>query len=164
MTKAKWLPRRAARIIMTFLSRKHNAAVAGLVLLCAIALADYLTADFTRRTFLFKSMDTRQDNIEERMIMLTGSRETDISRYVEEVILGPLSPESIPLIDRNARLDALLLRENVVYIDLSEEAVIPVAEYSLLDDFEVLRGEIMRNFPFVAEVRIFIAGNEVVSG
>jgi hypothetical protein len=142
---------------------KHNAAFAGLVLLCAAALADYLTTDFTRRTFAFKSIDTRQDNVEERMIMLTGSRETDISQYVEELILGPLSPETIPLLDRNARLEALLLREDVVYINLSEEAAIPPAGGSLWDSFAVLRGEIMRNFPFVSEVRIFIAGNEVVS-
>jgi hypothetical protein len=149
--------------IIETLFRKHNAVFAGLLLLCATALADYLTADFARRTFVFESMDTRQDDIEERMIMLTGSRETDISRYVEELILGPLSPETIPLIDRNARLEALLLRENVVYIDFSEESAIPPSGGSLLENFEVLRGEIMRNFPFVREVRIFIAGNEVVS-
>jgi hypothetical protein len=160
----KRFPRRAALAVLNFLSRKHNAAIAGLILLCAIALADYLSADFVRRTFVFKEMDTGQDRIEERMIMRTESREGDISRYVEEVILGPLSPGTVPLIDRNARLEALLLRGNAVYLDLSEEAVIPQAGSGILDSFEVLRGEITRNFPFVKRVRIFIAGNEIVSG
>ena len=163
ITKPKWFPRRAALTIVNFLSKKHNAALAGLLLLCAIALADYLSANFTRRTFVFRSMDTGQDHVEERMIMRTASRETDISRYVEEVILGPLSPGTVPLIDQNTRLEALLLREDVVYLDLSEEAAIPTAGGSVLDNFEVLREGITRNFPFVKEVRIFIAGNEPAS-
>jgi hypothetical protein len=163
IAKIQRFTRRAALIALSFLSRKRNAALAGLLLLCAIALADYLGADFARRTFVFKDIDTGQDRIEERMIMRTESRESDINRYVEEVILGPFSPGTMPLIDRNTRLEALLLRENTVYLNFSEEAAIPLAGNGILDSFEVLRGGITRNFPFVKKVRMFIAGNEIVS-
>jgi hypothetical protein len=163
-TKYFNFPRRMALVIRRFFSKKHNAALAGLLLLCVIAGIDYLDAVFTRRTFVFKSVDTGQDLVEERMIMMTGSRETDVSRYVEEVILGPLSLETVPLLDRSARLEALLLRNDTVYLSLSEEAALPPDGGSLKVSLEVLRREIMRNFPFVRDVRIFIAGNEVVLG
>jgi hypothetical protein len=142
--------------------KKHNAALTGLLLLCILAVVDFITGGFTRRTFVFQTINTGQDVVEERMLMRTKSRETDISRYVEEVILGPLSLETAPLINREAQLEALLLRNDIVYLSISEEAAISPAGGSLLEKFDILRREIIRNFPSVKEVRIFIAGNEVV--
>jgi hypothetical protein len=64
-------------------------------------------------------------------------------------------------LDRGSRLEALLLREDVVYLNVSEEAAIPPPTGRLMDNLITLSGGIRRNFPFVKDIRIFIAGNEV---
>jgi hypothetical protein len=144
-----------------FFTKKRNIAIAGLLLLCLIAIADYIVSGLARRTLVFHSADTGQELVEERMIARTGSRETDIIRYVEEVILGTLSLETEPLLNRDAKLEALLLRNGVVYLNMSEEAAIPPAVGRLTDKLETLSKGIRRNFPFVGTVRVFIDGNEI---
>jgi hypothetical protein len=144
-----------------FLKKKHNVVLLIIALLCLITIADYAAMGLARRTLLFYMPDTGQELVEERMIAYTGSQETDIIRYVEEVILGPVSLEAEPLLDRGSRLEALLLREDVVYLDLSEEAAIPPPTGRLRDNLITLSEGIRRNFPFVKDICIFVAGNEV---
>jgi hypothetical protein len=147
--------------VCAFFKKKHNTALLAIMLLCMTAVADYAVMGLARRTFLFYVPDTEQELVEERMIAYTGSQETDITRYVEEVILGPVSLEAEPLLNRGSLLDALLLRGYVVYLDLSEEAAIPPPTGRLMDNLITLVEGIRRNFLFVKDVRIFIAGNEV---
>jgi hypothetical protein len=155
------IPQWAALKVVVFVrKRQRAAAVAGLLVLCIAAAADYFLSGFARRTFEFYLIDTGQNVVEERMLMRAGSREADVSRYVEEVILGPLSLEAGPLLDHGARLEAVLLRDGAVFLDFSEEAAIPPPTGSLADKFGVLDAGIRRNFSFVKDIRIFIAGQE----
>jgi hypothetical protein len=155
------IPLRAALKVRVFVRKRQRAAAfTGLLLLCLIAPADYFVSGLARRTFVFYLIDTGQTVVEERMLMRAGSREADISRYVEEVILGPLSLEAEPLLDHDAKLEAVLLRDGTVFLDFSEEAAIPPPAGGLADKFKVLNEGIRRNFFFVKGVRIFIAGQE----
>ncbi|MDR2660189.1 MAG: GerMN domain-containing protein [Spirochaetaceae bacterium] len=140
---------------------RRAAVLIAMLAFCLTAVAGYISAGLARRTFVFYMADTGQELVEERMIAYTGTRETDIVRYVEEVTLGPVSLEAEPLLNRDTRLESLLLRENVVYINFSEEAAIPPATGSLADKIAALIDGIRRNFPFVTNTRIFIAGNEI---
>ena len=156
-----YVPRRAALKVAAFVRKRQRiAAFTGLLLLCFIATADYFVSGFARRTFVFYLIDTGQNIVEERMLMRTGSDEADIGRYVAEVILGPLSLEAAPLLDHGARLEAVLLRDGAVFLDFSREAAIPPPTGGLADKFEVLNEGIRRNFSFVKDIRIFIAGQE----
>jgi hypothetical protein len=57
-------------------------------------------------------------------------------------------------------LRSLLYRDGTVYADLSEDAALPAAEGGeVFSNLKTLRDGINRNFPFVGEVRFFIAGN-----
>ncbi|MDR3200022.1 MAG: hypothetical protein LBT68_01075 [Spirochaetales bacterium] len=144
------------------LKKGRNSALAGLALLSIIALANYRTAGLSRRTFVFYEIGSGKPRIEERMIARTSSREIDIPRYVEDALLGPLSMQTAPLVDKAAELDSLLLREGAVFLNLSEGAAIPVGDGRLLfDNFLTLNLGIRRNFHYVEEVYIFISGNEV---
>jgi hypothetical protein len=104
------------------------------------------------------------------MILRSGDRETDMIRYVEEFLLGPVSPDLVPLFPRETRLRTLLYRDGVVYVDLSEASVFPPPEQralasgdkaGLLENFRTLYRGIRRNFPYVRDVRLFAAGNAV---
>jgi hypothetical protein len=100
---------------------------------------------------------------------------------VEEALLGPVSPNSLPLFPRETRLLSLLYRDGVVYVNLSESAVLPLPESPLLPEgspvqgallqggevfvnMETLYSGIKRNFSFVRDLRFFIAGRAAYAG
>ena len=97
--------------------------------------------------------------VEDRMLRRSEDRETDIRRYVDEVLLGPASPNLDPLFSRETRLNSLIYRGEVVYADLSEPAVWPVSG-DVFRGLLTLNEGIRRNFSFVGDVRLFIDGNE----
>jgi hypothetical protein len=137
--------------------RRHRPLL--LVLLGIAALIEFRTLGLARRTFVFYASGNGMMTVEDRMLPRAPSRETDITRYVEEALLGPVSPDSLPLFPRETRLRSLLYRDGVVYADLSEDAVLPPLEGgAVLANFQTLYQGIRRNFSFVKDVRFFIAG------
>jgi hypothetical protein len=106
--------------------------------------------------------------VEDRMLKRSGNRETDIARYVEEVLLGPVSPDLAPLFPLETRLRSLLYRDGVVYVDLSDPAALPpleqLEEPGVFGNFQTLYGGIRRNFSYAREVRLFVAGNPAFAG
>jgi hypothetical protein len=129
------------------------------------AFADFFILGLARRTFVFYSIDSLRPVVEDRMVPRSESREIDIRRYVEETLLGPVTLDLAPLFPRGVRLESLLYRDGVVYADLSESAALPVAEGpGVFAALGVLYGGLRRNFSYVRDVRLFIAGNEAYSG
>jgi hypothetical protein len=141
-----------------------------LVLAGLLALWDFHVLGFVRRTFVFYSVADWSIIVEDRMLRSTGSREDDMIRYVEEFLLGPVSPDLAPLFPRETRLASLLYRNGIAYVDLSGSAIFPTEEQSALGEtgvfgnFETLYQGIRRNFPYVREVRLFVDGTIAFSG
>jgi len=143
-----------------------------LLILAIAALVDFFILGLARRTLMFYDIDSGVVIVENRLLPVSrgdimasyGSRkssprELDITRYVEEALLGPVSSNSMPLFPREARLSSLLYRNGVVYLDLSEEAALPPSEGGeVFLNMKTLYAGIRRNFPFIREVRFFIAG------
>ena len=100
--------------------------------------------------------------VEDRLLRRSTDRETDVHRYVDEVLLGPVSPDSAPLFPRETRLHSFMYREGVVYADLSEVAALPPVEGGdVFRNLLTLNQGVRRNFSYVKDVRLFIGGNEV---
>jgi hypothetical protein len=141
-----------------------NPARRGLFFLAALGLfafVEFSVSGLVRRTFVFYSIRDGETTVEDRMLSSSASRETDIRRYVDEALLGPVSPDSAPLFPRDTRLDTFLYRDGVVYADLSESAVLPPPEGGdVFRNFLTLYWGIRRNFPAVKDVRLFAAGKE----
>jgi hypothetical protein len=142
-----------------------------LVLAGLFALGDFLIFERVRRTFVFYSAADWSIIVEDRMLRRSGDRETDMIRYVEEFLLGPVSPDLVPLFPRETRLRALLYRDGVVYVDLSESAAFPspeqkapTGEAGVFENFRTLHRGIRRNFPYARDVRLFVAGNAAFAG
>jgi hypothetical protein len=143
-----------------------------LLFLAIAALIEFFTLGLARRTFMFYDIDSGVVVVENRLLPVSrgavlasyGSRrssprELDITRYVEEALLGPVSSNSMPLFPRETRLRSLLYRNGVVYLDLSEEAALPPLEGGeVFLNMKTLYAGIRRNFPFVRDIRLFIAG------
>jgi hypothetical protein len=133
-------------------------------ILCFLALRDYRRAGLTRTTFVFYSIETGGELVEERMLPLPQNREEKIEFYAAEALLGPILRDALPLFPRDTRLESFLFRAGVVYLDLAGAAALPVEGGDSFRSLSALRGGIRRNFAFVKDVRLFIAGNEAFPG
>jgi hypothetical protein len=145
-----------------FFSKTKNRRLTYLVVICLFALGEFLLSGLVRRTFVFYSSLEGKTVVEDRMLRRSRDKETDIRRYVDEVLLGPSFPELDPLFSRGTKLNSFMYRETVVYADLSESAALPLeGNWDVFRSLLTLNEGIRRNFPFVGDVRIFIGGNEV---
>jgi hypothetical protein len=145
-----------------FLRDKSKRRLIYLFLLGGIACAEFMLSGLVRQTFVFYSSIDGMAVVEDRMLPYASSREIDIRRYVEEALLGPVSPDSAPLFPKETRLRSLLYRDEVVYADLSEPAALPPLEGGdVFRSLATLKVGIRRNFSFVKDVKLFIAGHEV---
>jgi hypothetical protein len=150
--------------LLGFLAVKRKRRLFLLAILGIAAFVDFFNLGLVRRTFVFYAIDSGGVTVEDRMLKRSPSREIDITRYVEEALWGPVSPDSLPLFPRETRLRSLLYRDGVVYTDLSEDAALPPVEGGeVLTNFRTLYEGIRRNFSFVRDVRFFIAGRAAYS-
>ncbi|MDR1239703.1 MAG: GerMN domain-containing protein [Treponema sp.] len=145
--------------LAAFFSDKSRRRLFFLGLLGLFAFADFLISGLVRRTFVFYSIADRTAIVEARMLKRAPARESGVGGYVEEALLGPVSPDLAPLFPRETRLRSLLYRNGVVYADFSEDAALPPPEGGdVFRSFSSLYEGIRRNFSFVKDVRFFIAG------
>lgn len=144
---------------------KSGRRFALLAALGVAALVEFMVLGIARRTFVFYTIDKGVVVVEDRMLKRSSSKESDIIRYVEEALLGPVSPDLLPLFPRETRVSSLLFRNGVVYVDLSTDAALaPEEGGNVLENFRTLYAGILRNFSFVRDVRFFIAGNAAFAG
>jgi hypothetical protein len=142
-----------------FLAVKRKRRLLLLAILGGIALTEFFVLGLAKRTFVFYTVDSEKLTVEGRMIKRSPLREVNITRYVEEALLGPASPGLLPLFSAETRLQSLLFRDGIVYAGFSEEAALPPFEGGeVLKNLRILYTGIQRNFPFVHDVRFFIAG------
>jgi hypothetical protein len=142
-----------------FLQNNSKRRLLFLFLLGAFAFTEFMISGLVRRTFVFYSITDGMMTVEDRMLKRSSSRELDIARYVDEALLGPISPDTAPLFPPETRLLSLLYRDEVVYADLSESAALPPLEGGeVFRNLYTLNAGIRRNFAFVKDVRLFIAG------
>jgi len=145
----------------SFLGKKKNRRFLYLTIICLFALWEFFYSGLVRRTFLFYSNVEGNIVVEDRMLRRSQVRETDIRRYVDEVLLGPVTPNLAPLFPRETRLISFMYRGSVVYADLSEAALLAGIEGGdVFRSMLTLNEGIRRNFPYVRDVRLFIGGNE----
>jgi len=150
------------RNIADFLSYPVKRRLFFIAVLALAALTEFLVLGLARRTFIFYTIDDGDIVVEDRMLKHSKSREGDIIRYTEEMLLGPGAPDLLPLFPRETRLKSLLYRNGVVFADFSASAALPPLEGgSTVGNFHTFYAGILRNFPYVKDVRFFIEGNAV---
>lgn len=135
-------------------------------ILSIIALGDWYLSGRVRRTIVFYSLEDGRALVEERFIARTGSLESDLRSFMEEVVLGPSQLDAAPLLDRETALASLIMGDKAVSIGFSEAAALPVpqasgAEGGLTHSLRSIARDVRRNFPGVRQLRFFIAGREI---
>ena len=156
------LPNTVFRSFAEFMSSTVRRRLLWIGILCLAALTEFFILGLARRTFVFYTINDGIIVVEDRMLKHSKSREGDIIRYTEEMLLGPVAPDLLPLFPRETRLKSLLYRNGVVYADFTEDAALPPVEGGrTLDNFKTLHAGILRNFSHVRDVRFFIEGRAV---
>jgi len=148
--------------ITEFLSSAVRRRLMWIGILCLAALTEFFILGLARRTFVFYTINDGVIVVEDRMLKHSKSKEDDIIRYMEEVLLGPVAPDLLPLFPRETRLKSLLYRSGVVYADFSQDAAMPPVEGGkTLENFKTLYEGVLRNFSYVKDVRFFIEGRVI---
>ncbi|MDR0501883.1 MAG: GerMN domain-containing protein [Treponema sp.] len=145
--------------ISGFFASKITHRVFFIFLLTAAAIVEFYHLGLARRTFVFYNVSDGGIVVEDRMLKRSKSREVDIIRYTEELLLGPVAPDLLPLFPRETRLKSLFYRDGIVYANFTEDAVLPPVEGGrTFENFNTLYDGILRNFSYVRDVRFFING------
>ena len=153
------------RACAVFFADKTRRRLCLLGILIVWALGEFFVLGLARRTFVFYTISDGNIIVEDRMIKRAASREVNITRYVEEAVLGPALPDVLPLFPRGTRLLSLLFRDGVVYVNLSEEAALPPEEGGeVFKNLNTLYTGIKRNFSYVSDVYFYIGGKSAYSG
>jgi len=145
-----------------FFNSRSNSYMVLALILALVAAAEFLYLGLARRTFVFYTVNDGILVVEDRMLKHSKTREDDIIRYVEETLLGPVSPGLLPLFPRGTKLKSLLYRDGIVYADFNENAALPPVEGGkTLNNFQTFYSGILRNFTYIKDVRFFIEGNAI---
>ena len=133
-----------------------------LILVFIFSLVFYLIqTNSNRRIFLFESLDDDKVHIEIRYLPKI-EKEKQIQQYIDELLLGPLHDRYRPLFSRNTKILSCFQRDNVLYLDLSEEAILQSGISSeTIKAVELLEKNIKKNFHNINEVILFMMGVEV---
>jgi hypothetical protein len=139
-----------------------------MVLLVIAAFADSYTRGSSRMVMTFYTVADGKDIIEERPLKNAETQDIEpkLSRYVEELLLGPLSYGAAGFFSE-AALQSCMVSGETAYIGLSPSAAwagVKNAEGNLTVDTEralgMFRNDIRRNFRNLKDVVIFIGGRE----
>lgn len=118
-----------------------------------------------RRVLYFEAIDGSGLYMESRRIVeysSTQGRDMDVSQFVQELLLGPTTNGFRSLFSLETRLESCFIQDDILFINLSKEAVFP-GETSLptKEAVDLLIYNIEKNFSWIKSVEIYINSNKV---
>jgi len=131
-------------------------------ILAVTAAGDFLIKGTARRTIVFCQEESGLPVVEERYVPLMRDNKDNIRFYIGEVLLGPESFNSEPLLGKGTRLETFIYHDENLLLGFSEEAFDALAgEERIKMILGSIADDLQRNFPDVKGVRFFVAGCEV---
>jgi hypothetical protein len=152
------------------MKKVRAAALAGMVLLAAFAVGDFFLRDSSRVLMTFYTVADGQNMVEERVVKNTDERGLDarVRRYVEEVLLGPMSHGAAGFFPTGT-VQSCIVSGETAFIGLPSQAVLAgtsSAEGGYTIDsmraVDMLKKDIGWNFRQLKNIEIFIDGRETV--
>jgi hypothetical protein len=120
----------------------------------------FLNHGWVERVIFFPRYAENGSLGETRRLPKRDTREEELHYFIEEMILGPRNIENNPVVPENTELRAVIFREQVLYLDLSEDVLFQASGKPLPLErrMALIRGSIEFNFPWVKEIIITING------
>lgn len=122
----------------------------------------YLVMDGSQvnRVLFFPEDGTGHTAGERRRLPRRDGDENSIQLLVEELILGPVELSLNPLLPKHTSVRTCMLRDRIVYLDLSPELVVAGSEtgLSVEESLHGIERTIRFNYPRVEDIIFFIDG------
>lgn len=119
----------------------------------------------SRRVLYFDAIDGTGLYMESRRIMEYSpaqGRDVDVSQFVQELLLGPTTNGFRSIFPLDTRLDSCFIQDEILYINLSKEALFPgETTLSTKEAVDLLIYNIEQNFSWIKSIEIYIDGNKV---
>lgn len=114
-----------------------------------------------RFSFYFYSVDGSSLCVETRALPSEKARDR-LTAYTEELLLGPSIPRALPIFPLGTRVLFCFERDKILFLNVSENAVLDFSAKTLQPKFEILKKNIKANFPHIKDIEFFIEGNPIV--
>ena len=97
---------------------------------------------------------------EERVLPRKKTPELEIELLLKEILLGPFDVNSVPVVPRDVQLRTVLLRDNRLFVDFSEDIVFRDVNSTLSfeEALECINRSIQFNFPVVEKIVYTVNG------
>lgn len=116
-----------------------------------------------RFLFRFESVDKGKSSLEYR-ILPHRKGDDAISLYVDELLLGPKTERARPIFSPGTESEFCFLREKTLFVNLSGELLYRTGNAGeIMAGIELFKKNILKSFPKVKSVEIFIDGKEMLS-
>ena len=99
---------------------------------------------------------------ERRAIPSQPNRELEIEYVLRELILGPTVLQLSRTLPRDTRIESVIYRKDVLYLDFDPEILFRTGEGApeLQESLDIVRKTIEFNYPMVDDIRFFVDGSE----
>ena len=140
-----------------------------LIILASILFLIFLTSlifylvelKSNKMIFIFQSLDDDKTHFEIRYLPQV-EKEQRIKQYIDDLLLGPITDRYRPLFADGTKINSCYVRDKILYIDLSEEAVLQKGISSdTKTAVELLKLNITKNFNGINDVILSMMGQEV---
>ncbi len=137
-------------------------AVIMLLIIFCISLCFWFYSDPGRKyTFYFQSVDTGSLCVEHRMLQ-RGEGQDEVAMYVDELLLGPVTERFRPLFSVGTRRTFCFVRNHVLYINLTADALDKTGNASeILVGTELFKENILKTFSNINSIEMYIDNRSI---
>jgi hypothetical protein len=114
----------------------------------------------SKRVLFFPRGETRKLYGETRFLPRQRSMEENIHLLLEEIILGPATPNSQRLVPQELEVESVILNQNTLYINFSREMIFAAASLNLTvaEMIQAVGNSVLFNFPRLKNLYVYIEG------
>jgi hypothetical protein len=150
-------------LISSFQKNRISLILGGILafsLVVSLFLFLYLNHGWVERVLFFPRYTDTVSGGETRRLPKRDTREEELMFFLEEIILGPTNIENIPIVPEETELRSVMFRDQVLYLDLSEDILFQTSGRPLPLErrMALIKRSVLFNFPWVKEIIITING------
>ena len=136
-----------------------------LLVIFLISLLLYIEFNIHKTNRIFFFPDHQSGNTIGEIRKIPGipfKKEENMDIFIKELLLGPINMKLDPLFTTGTKLEKILYRDKIVYIDLNFMALFPDkrAVHGFRDSILLIEKNIKFNFPYVKRVIVTILGQK----
>lgn len=132
------------------------------LLLLLISLTSYFIwgNEQEQKVLFFPRYRSSQCEGESRILPRKDTAEAAIELLIDEILLGPMNVNYVPVVAKETKLQTILYRNNTLYVDLSDDPIFGHTDSTLSfqESLDCIAKSVQFNFPEVERIEFTING------